>query len=179
MNFPNNIRNRAKRVSVLLALLLTTAPSLLSAQFLNIQIEVEPEVEATVERSLNFGSILTNSGMINFPLGDPDIGVFGIRAVQTQRMLIEMDVPDYLEHSELDARIPVGLELAVNRFGVNDPGSAVRITDENREVTVSTPPDQPAQEWSYAYLYVYGWIDVGTVPPGIYTGDVVLNIEYD
>lgn len=149
------------------------------AQFLNIQIDVEPRADAQVERSLDFGTIVANSGLVNFELGDPGMGIFAIRALRTQRMLFSFEVPDYLHHDGSDNRIPAGFQLAITDTGVNDYRQAAPIIGTDHEIIISSPPGQPDREWSFAWIYVYGWIDVGNVPPGIYTADLVLHVEYD
>lgn len=154
-------------------------PLPLHAQFLSIQIDVEPDVEAETVRSLDFGQIPTGSGEVRVSLGDSQMGVFSIRAIQTQRLLVTLEQPEFLTHERLDARIPLTLQMAYTDFGINDFNQATPIGQEGEEITVQPIPGNPTTVWSAAHLYVYGWLDIGMVPEGVYSGDVVLLIEYE
>lgn len=154
-------------------------PFPLHAQFLSIQIDVEPDVEAQTVRPLDFGQIPTGSGEVRISLGDSQMGIFSIRAIQTQRLLVTVEQPDFLTHESLDARIPLTLQLAYTDFGVDDFNQATPIGQKNEEIIVQPIPGNPMTVWSSAHLYVYGWLDIGTVPEGVYSADVVLLIEYE
>lgn len=150
-----------------------------NAQFLNIQIEIEPETNTRVEQSLDFGQVSTNTGLLQINPGDPNMGIFSINAVRTQRILLSMQTPDFLEHPNLDAQIPMDLQLAYVNFGINDYRQSQPVVNTQEELVIYPPPNQPENEWSSAYLYVYGSIDIGNVPSGVYVGDVTLSIEFE
>lgn len=164
---------------LVIAITLLSSFSTVTAQFLTLEIEVEPEVGAAVERTLDFGQIFPMSGIVEFNLGDPGMGVFSIRAIRTQRLLVSIDTPDFLTHQDVEATIPIALSLAATDFGVDDYRLAEPLLASPVEIELSPPPDRPQSEWSAAFFYVYGWIDVGNVPDGVYTGEVVLNVEYE
>jgi hypothetical protein len=65
-----------------------------SAQFLNIQIDVDPEVETLVEQDLDFGQVVAGSGFQPIPPGSPSMGIFRIRALRTQRLLISLEADE-------------------------------------------------------------------------------------
>jgi len=172
--------NKQIAISTFFVLLWSIAsPNGLHGQFITIQIDVEPDVEATVLRSLNFGSLPAGSGAVAVSLGDGGMGVFSIRAIQTQRLLVSLRQPDYLTHSTMDARIPLHLNIAYTDFGVNDYSRAMEIDGDLADITINPPPDNLNSVWSSAHLYVYGWIDIGNVPEGLYTADIILYIEYE
>ncbi|MEX0769411.1 MAG: hypothetical protein WD035_01685 [Balneolaceae bacterium] len=110
------------------------------AQFLSIEIEVEPETDARVEQSLDFGQIISNSGLVQINPGDPNMGVFSINAVRWQRILLSMQTPDFLEHPNLDSRVPLDLQLAYVDFGVNDYRLARQLTSPQEELVIYPPP---------------------------------------
>lgn len=166
--------------TTLLTLLLFLMNTLVvCGQFINVQIDVEPDVEATVVRSLDFGAIPTGIGEVSISLGDMDMGVFSIQAIQTQRLLISLQQPTHLEHESLDARIPLHLELAYTDFGINDYNQAREITRDMEEIVIQPIPGNTSTVWSAAHIYVYGWIDIGNVPEGVYTAEVTLYVEYE
>ncbi|MEX1213061.1 MAG: hypothetical protein WEA36_09465 [Balneolaceae bacterium] len=154
-------------------------PLPLHAQFLSIQIDVEPDVVAQTVRPLDFGQIPTGSGEVRISLGDSQMGIFSIHAIQTQRLLVTLEQPEFLTHERLDARIPLTLQMAYTEFGINDFSQATPIGQENEEIIVQPIPGNITTVWSTAHLYVYGWLDIGMVPEGVYSGDVVLLIEYE
>lgn len=171
---------RLVRNTILLTLLLclTNSPKV-SGQFINVQIDVEPDVEASVVRNLDFGATPTGSGQRDISLGDMDMGIFSIRAIETQRLLISLQQPTHLQHESLDTRIPLHLELAYTDFGINDYSQAREIRGNSEEVVIQPIPGNLTTVWSSAHIYVYGWIDIGNVPEGLYTAEVTLHIEYE
>lgn len=173
----NKNRWRYRFFSVLVSLALL--PAALSAQFLNMQIEVDPEVEIMVERPLNFGQIIANTGLVQIDLGHPGMGIFAIRAIRTQRMLLSLRQSGHLDHPDLDEQIPVELMLAYNDFGVNDFRESKPVDSDFEEIVLQPSPENPDSTWSTAYLYVFGNINVANIPAGMYTGDAVLHIEYE
>lgn len=152
-----------------------------SGQFLNLQIEVEPEVDTTVEQSLSFGQVTSGAGQVRIQLGDPNMGVFRISAIRAQRLLIS------LEHSiELTSRaganpasIPFDIEASYTYFGVNDYRESVPLTSDIENIVIEAPPTAPNATWSSAFIYVYGTLDIGNVPNDVYVGEVQLTIVYE
>lgn len=171
--------NNRHLILLTLLILLSCIPARSFGQFLIVEIEVEPETNTQVEQALNFGQVISNAGLVQINIGDPNMGVFSIYSVRTSRMLVSLETPDFLEHPELDARIPIDLQLAYVNFGVNDFRLAQPLLDSEREIVIENPPNQPNAEWSSAYLYVYGSIDIGNVPNGSYLGDVLMSVEFE
>lgn len=163
--------------SILIGLALL--PAAAAAQFLNLQIEVDPEMDIVVERPLDFGQIIANTGLVQIDLGHPGMGIFAIRAIRTQRMFLSLRQWGYLEHPELDDRIPVELMLSYNENGINDFRESRPVESDSEEIIIQPSPGSPDDTWSTAYLYVYGNIDVANIPAGMYTGNAVLHIEYE
>jgi hypothetical protein len=150
-------------------------------QFMNFQIDIDAELSTTVERPLDFGTLIINSGPNTIELGDPRMGIFRIDALRTQRMLISLEVPDYLrmEFGPESARIPIEMYAAFSNFGEDNWRTAQPFRTPLQEIIVDSPQNNPDAIWSSAYIYIYGMIDIGTIPEGVYTGDIVLSIIYD
>lgn len=157
------------------------APVTSTAQFLNIQIDVEPEVETTVEQSLDFGQVITGAGLQFIPPGSPNMGIFKIRGLRTQRLIIQIDADEELLHSNPDIldRIPVNLQATYTNFGIEDFELSEPLNDISRSIVLESPLGNPSAAWSSIFVYIYGSVDIGNVRDGVYTGNVVLTVIYE
>lgn len=167
-------------LSFLISIIVTSATS---AQFINLQLTVEPELRATVVQSLDFGTQITNSGRTEIQLGDANMGIFSVRAFHTQNIYIELQYPDALENNEpgVTAGIPLELGMAYNNSGSNNPqnSTTLPLNEGLVSITQNTTPELEAEVWKQMYIYVYGSIVIGNIPNGVYTGDIVLSLDYD
>lgn len=152
-----------------------------SAQFLNIQLDVEPEVDTMIEQSLNFGQVVSNTGEVNIGLGDTNMGIFRVSALRSQKLLITVEHSNELRSvsNSNNATIPFDIEAAYTNFGVNDYRQSTPFTSVIEEVLIEGPPINPTATWSSAYVYIYGSIDIGNIPSDIYTGEVQITIVYE
>ncbi|MFD2532496.1 hypothetical protein [Gracilimonas halophila] len=163
--------------------LLGSITSPLNAQFINLQLKVEPELSATVEQNLDFGTQVTNSGRTTVQLGDVNMGVFSIRAFHTQNLYISLQYPDQLTNEDpgIENQIPLELDMAYNNQDTNDATNA-NLLDANRglvSIHERTQAEFDQEIWKEMYIYVFGAIDVGNIPNGVYTADIILTIDYD
>tara|TARA_R110002096_G_scaffold39845_4_gene108681 strand:+ start:4280 stop:4807 length:528 start_codon:yes stop_codon:yes gene_type:complete len=172
----------AKR-SIFLALFFLVVNTSTSAQFINLNINIEPELSVTVEQNLNFGTLVANSGLHNIPLGAINSGVYSIRAYHTQNIYITLNSPDFLinESSNSTDRIPITLNAAFNNSGVDNQKLATTLENNTGYFPVHKPSSSNLKTdvWQALFLYMFGTIDVGNIANGIYSGQVVLFIEYD
>lgn len=170
--------------SIFLSLLIGLfAASTVSAQFINLRLTVEPELRATVIQPLDFGTQVTNSGRTTILLGDTNMGIFSVRAFHTQNIYIELQYPDALENNEpgITADIPLNLSMAYNNSGSDNPQNStpLPLNEGLVSITQNTTPELEAEVWKQMYIYVYGSIVIGNIPNGIYTGDIILSLDYD
>ncbi len=156
----------------------------LHSQFINLQIRVEPELSATVEQDLNFGQLVINSGITEIRLGDVNMGIFNIRAYYTQNIYVSLDFPTALIHDNPAIKdvIPMDLDVAYNNTGSRSVFNSTEL--EGNEgflpVTENVLVTQRNQEiWQELLLFVYGSIDVGNVNEGLYSGEILLFVDYD
>lgn len=165
---------------ILFILIGFSIPLSLSAQFINLQITIEPELSAEVEQVLNFGEVVSNSGIKEIQLGDLNSGVFSIRAIRSQSLYIELNYPDALfqENSQTNP-IPLQLQVSYNNSGSNNISNAQLLQGRSGTLTVGGAESNTRNFWLKLYLYVYGYIDVGNIPNGVYKGDVTLFVSYD
>lgn len=155
----------------------------IQAQFINLQIKVEPELSATVEQDLDFGTQVTNSGRTEIQLGDVNMGVFSIRAFHTQNLYLTLQYPEQLinENPAVDDNIPIELDMAYNNRGNNNPANASFLPDNSGLVSIheNTQAEFDGKVWKQMYIYIFGAIEVGNIANGVYTGDIVLSVDYD
>ena len=157
--------------------------STLFAQFINLRLTVEPELQATVVQPLDFGTQITNSGRTTIQLGDANMGIFSVRAFHTQNIYIDLQYPEALENNEpgVVADIPLKLGMAYNNTGTDNPQNSwpLPLNEGMVSITQNTTPEMEAEVWKQMYIYVYGSIVIGNIPNGLYTGDIVLSLDYD
>lgn len=157
-----------------------------NAQFINLQLTIEPELSASVVSDLNFGQLVVNSGERNIELGDPSMGIFSVTGFKNQRVYLNVQFPDALVHQNpaISNNIPISLNLAVNNTGVNDYKASFPIQGDNVLVNLHEYASIESYRsskgvWETMYIYVYGSLDIGSIPNGIYDGQIFLYVEYD
>ena len=180
--------NSGKTVSIcVLALFFSLSiANRVPAQFINLQLKIEPELSASVVNDLNFGRIATNFGLKSVDIGDPNMGIFTIRAFRNQRIFVELINPDQLKHENpaINEGIPVLLQASVNNRGEDDYRNSFDIPMSGALFNVYDYPSgiqsrNTSDLWETVYIYVYGSIDVGNIPTGVYEGDVFLSVVYE
>ncbi|MBO6586092.1 MAG: hypothetical protein JJ953_08320 [Gracilimonas sp.] len=153
------------------------------AQFINLQLKIEPELSATVEQNLDFGTLISNTGITEIQLGDVNMGVFSIRAFYTQNVYINLEYPEVLVNGQTgnNQEIPLSLSMSYNNSGTNSISSSSPIPSSGGMVSIhdNTNLTNSNEIWKQLFIYVYGSIEVGNIPNGVYTGEVVLSVDYD
>jgi hypothetical protein len=174
-----------KNIVVIFFTLVLSALSSADAQFVNIQLTIEPELSATVVTELNFGTIITNSGERQVELGDPNMGVFTVRGFKSQKVFVSATFPEALEHEnpDISANIPIDLTLSINNSGVNEYENSFQIENLNTLVDIHDPSKSTSNSntnvWETMYIYVFGSIFIGNIPNGTYDGNIMLTVQYD
>ncbi len=175
--------DKGLHIAVVLTFCVLAFVTPVQAQFINLQLRVEPELSATVEQNLDFGTQVTNSGITQIRLGDVNMGVFSIRAIRTQNIYLSLQYPEALvnENAPSVAQIPMQLEMAYNNTGTNKVENAKVLPISGRLISIheNTAAESEKDIWKEMYIYVYGAIDVGNIPNGIYTADIILSVDYD
>lgn len=152
-----------------------------AAQFVHFSMNVEPELSADVVQNLDFGSYTVDSGIQTVEKGNPNMGIFRIRALNNQHVLVSLNTPDFLEHENrnVDSRIPLRLQASYTNNGVQDVERSRPMANNQAWFPIG---DQPADATSArretVYIYIYGQVEIGGVEQGDYVGQIVLNVEY-
>jgi hypothetical protein len=155
------------------------------AQFINLQIRVEPELSATVEQNLSFGQLVINSGVSEVELGDLNMGIFNIRAYYTQNIYVSIEYPEFLTHENpaIEDNIPLTINASYNNSGNRNINNSTLLVGNSGYLPVSERATRALNNnqefWEEIYLYIYGSINVGNINEGEYSGEILLLIEYD
>ncbi|MDI6401975.1 hypothetical protein QLX67_08215 [Balneolaceae bacterium ANBcel3] len=160
-------------------------PCVSHGQFIRLSFDIESELIVEELRSLYFGEVVANAGVVRIPLGDMDMGVYRISGPPNLVVTLALDLPDYLtieDEEGAEFQIPVSLETAYINRGVNQASEAMPMPPSFRFPIMAdapaTPPGQPVPS-SSAFVYVYGEIDIGDIPPGNYSANVFMSVEFD
>lgn len=169
----------SKNILALLASywLLLILPITLKAQFIDLNLEIEPEVTAETQRSLTFGTIATNTGRHSVSLGDINMGIFSITALERQELLISINKPNSLSHNDSEVKQTIPIELFA-RYGFSYDNFRDSNVLSGTTNNIFMEQDGEAGPWNTMYIFIYGAIEVRNIPTGIYNAQVVLNVEY-
>lgn len=171
-----------KALKIYLILLgLITIPALLQAQYINVQLEVTPEVDTQVLQPLDFGQLVAGTGRHRIEAGSPEMGIFYVRALHTQRLLLNLTTTDRLQNNDpaIDASIPIELQASYSNFDVDNYLQSTPMNNFLEDVVVGTAAHNQGSAWSGLYIYIFGNVNVGNVPPGTYSGEIILTVIYD
>lgn len=151
------------------------------AQSLNVQLDVEPQVETTVERDLDFGQVIGGIGTQSVMPGSPNMGIFRVRALRTQQLIIQLDADEELQHEDPDVldSIPISLGASYTNFGMEEFDLSTPLNSLGESIVLETSRANPGSDWSSLYIYIFGDVDIGTIRDGLYTGEVVLTVIYE
>ncbi|MCC5914564.1 MAG: hypothetical protein JJU46_09340 [Balneolaceae bacterium] len=169
-----------KFLITLIPLFILALPLTAEAQYMDVQINVEPEVLTSVEQDLDFGLLITGTGFQEIPLGSPSMGIFRIRALQTQSLILNIEYEGELRSTDPDIveTIPFELNASYTSDNRNDFRESRPMNGATEEIIIEQSNRNPDSEWSGVYLYMYGGIMLGNIPPGSYRGDIVLTVIY-
>ncbi len=168
-----------KRIKILFCVALLALPLAHSsqAQTVRFNMDVQPELGVEVLQDLNFGTVVTNSGTHQIRLGNPQMGIFKIRALAAQSAILTLHKPDRLSPSgdqDTTNTIPLNLDAAYAPDATNYQDYS---PFANKELHINLSGDNE-QVWDTGYVYIFGNIDVGDIAPGSYSGTLVLNVVY-
>lgn len=168
-------------IGLLTSLVFLCLPAAANSQTVQFSMKVQPELEVEVLQNLNFGTVVTNSGVQRVNMGDSGMGVFKIKALATQHALLVLHAPDSLTISEPNQKtgIPFNVYAAYSASRGNYNGAEIF---KDRSVWISFGSgglqDIDAPEWEEGYVYIFGDIEIGNISQGIYSGTLTLSVEY-
>lgn len=172
-----NLHKYILAIICLLGMVLLISPKYGYAQFIDLQLDIESKVTAQTEQALDFGTLATNSGRRMIEFGGIDMGVFSISALENQILLITLDKPDELRHNNPAIENTIPLQL-FSRYGYSSQNyrDSRPLPETISSIKVESNPEPGP--WNNLYIFMYGSVDIGDVPDGIYTNQIILNLEY-
>ena len=169
-----------KAYSHIIVLFIALLPLATHAQTMQFNMEIEPELSVEVLQDLNFGTVVTNSGTLSITKGDSRMGIFKMKALATQSAILRLQKPAWLTSEQTDVAIPLTLEAAYAAEQGNSDGAAP-LLDGYLHISMNTPEQGSANNsvWQTGYIYIYGSLEVGDIPPGAYSAPLVLSVVYE
>lgn len=143
--------------------------------------DVRPELHTEVVRDLSFGTLIANTGKHNISVNDPRAGVFRIRGLKDHRIIISLDIPNYLSHmsNTNDDRIPVELQASYSSSNAPNTYSLKPVGKGSKTLLLT---DQEASSdssvWQSRFIYIYGSAMINNVKAGRYSQELTLTVEY-
>jgi len=170
-------------------------PALGYPQTIQFSIYVEDELTASQESDMQFDQVVSGQGLTQINPGDAGMGVFSITGNEDLDVIVTLDAPAQLTNTTSPSDIIPITEFSwayqnngAGMYNINRakivPGNSARFQMKERTGGPPGPPPTP-QRSNYtptdvtAYIFVFGAIDVGDVPTGLYAGTVTLTVEYD
>lgn len=164
-------------IAIFFVFLITALPA--SAQFIDVNLRLEPQIIAAVERPIRFGTVISGSGLRRVELGEQDMGIFVVEGLNGQEILVQINSSEQLisDPNDPDApMIPIDLNIRNGKY-LDNPFDSDLINLNTPTVLSIDNPESDAPT-GRTFFYVYGSINVGIIPAGTYTGSVVLNVSY-
>lgn len=147
------------------------------AQFIDLQLQVDSKLKATTEQALNFGTISSNSGRRMIELGSINMGIFSITGLEQQLLLINLDKPDKLRHTNPAIKDKIPLQL-FSRYGYSSQNYQDSFILPEAISTIKVESNPEPGPWNTVYIFMYGAINIGDVADGVYSNEILLNVEY-
>lgn len=158
--------------------------------------------ELNPAEDLDFGMVIQNEGLNSVPITNAK--VFSIEGVKYLDVVVDITADNYLYlgtdiacNGSSTNCIPFTLQAAYANRGQNNSSSAINMTVLSNVATAqfpikyrgNAPPGppptpvyngyNPALYNETAYLYIYGYLNVGNVDAGSYSGNISISVSYD
>ncbi|HKK46732.1 MAG TPA: hypothetical protein VJ964_14495 [Balneolaceae bacterium] len=169
-------RHILKKISIILLLVLGFSATI-RAQFIDLHLNINSKLTASTVRPLDFGTLTTNSGRKAINFGSSKMGIFSITALENEVLLVTLLKPDKLHNENAAIKDTIPMEL-FSRYGyiAQNYQNSFRLTQTSSIIKVKPNPDPTP--WNTIYIYMYGSVNIGNVPDGIYSNNIVLDVEY-
>lgn len=158
--------------------------------------------ELAPAEDLDFGMVIQNEGIVSVDILNAKVMM--IEGVKYLDVLVDITADDYLFldndvacNGTNSNCIPFTLEAAYANKGSNNTNQAILMQVASNIASAyfpilgrgnrpAGPPPTPVYEGydpalhnETAYLYIYGFINVGNLDAGSYTGNVTITVSYD
>lgn len=163
-------------------ILLTSRPA--EAQFIRVTMEVESELSTHSLQPLSFGELYQNTGPVQVSMGADNMGIFSISGAPIQKVRVSLQSPDLLHHADrsLGDSLEISIQAAYANRGANRVEDARLFNDDQAQFRMMENTGNLTSAALLrdvtAYIYIFGSLSVGNVEPGLYDGEVVMEVEY-
>jgi len=147
------------------------------AQFIDLNLNIDSKLTASTEQPLDFGTLATNSGRQAIDFGSLNMGIFSITALKNEILLINLNKPHELYHENPATKETIPIEL-LSRYGYAEHNYQNTYKLSNTSSIIKVNPNSEPGPWNTIYIFMYGSVNIGNVPDGVYSNDIVLNVEY-
>lgn len=154
----------------------------LNAQIFDLEISIEPELTIEVQQDLQFGTVVSNSGINTINLNDVNLGIFSIRAFYTETLSVEITHSDNLENLDPLITDSIPIDLRINYNNINDnPNQSIPLPNNSGTISMTNYLGEIGDipNWKEIYIFVHGFINVGNVADGNYIGEAALTVNYN
>lgn len=172
--------NRAVGLLLALAVLANSRPAFLMGQTsqtaaLTIQVSVASGLTVLRDRDLNFGQVAANTGLNAVTLASANVGKLHIYGGQNRAVNVTLTPPAQLRNG--GSVIPYTWQASYNEQ-LDDPAAGTTQSFAAPTATFRLRNTSPTGNYGQAFLWLYGSIVVGGVPPGLYTGTMTVSAAY-
>lgn len=177
-NWPGNVL-----LSLLLMIMITSIHHNGQAQFLRLQLVVEDEIAISRSDRMDLGMIRPNQGWVQVNVMDDFAGRLTLRTTENNNVIVNIRASEELIMDGFN-RMPFLFEAAYVNDGSNDPRNAIPITNNqaafpiNNNGLLAENMANHRQQLQLTLLF-YGSIYAGEIEPGVYSGNVLVTIEYE
>ncbi len=161
------------------------------AQTINFSVHVASSLSASKDADMTFPGVYPGDGLTSIGLGEGGMGVFAITGNEELDVEVILTVPDSLVHESFpNSKMGLTLQFAYANQGANDINQAIMAVGHTARFQLKqrvsgpagAPPTPPSASHTpnvvTAYIYLFGSINVGNIPSGVYTGNVDLSVQY-
>lgn len=140
-----------------------------------VAVDVFSGLSLTVVQDLDFGLMGQNAGAVSVQATSPAAGKLHLLGQNSRRVDVTLSPPATLvPASGSGAGIPYTWGASFNE-NADDPASATAFGGLTQQVR---PQDNFGPQQRRAYIYLYGTLDVGPIPPGIYEATFTVTATY-
>ncbi|HSL71613.1 MAG TPA: hypothetical protein VK864_15305 [Longimicrobiales bacterium] len=139
----------------------------------NVVVSVVDGLTLLVDQDLSFGIAAIGSGVVSVAVTATSAARVRIYGQQNRVVFVTLTPPANLVSGS--NAVPYSWAAAYNE-AVNDPATATAFASTNASFRLRdlSPPGSAGQ----AFMWIYGSVNIGAVPPGTYTGTVAISVTY-
>lgn len=140
-----------------------------------IQVGVADGLSVLWDRDLNFGNVVVGTGQNQVALASPNAGKLHIVGGQNRQVQVTLTPPSQLTYGTNS--IPYTWGAAYNEQ-LDNPADPTTVTVAGTTASFRLRDNTIWKNNGQAYMWLFGSVNVGSVPPGTYTGTFTVSAAY-